>query len=87
MTNSIDTVPPLPYQLWKPHEGAGADRSWTWSAVPAGNTGSPMWDTIYVLVAALVGAIIVLTDFQSGQHAADATAGPSSQAPGYGPPK
>ena len=42
---------------------------------------------IYVLVAALVGAIIVLTDFQGGQNAADAAAGPSSQAPGYGPPK
>ncbi len=42
---------------------------------------------IYVLVAALVGATIVLTDFQDGQHAADAAAGPSSQAPGYGHPK
>ena len=42
---------------------------------------------IYVLVAALVGATIVLTDFQDGQHAADAAANPSSQAPGYGPPK
>ncbi|SVD80254.1 uncharacterized protein METZ01_LOCUS433108 [marine metagenome] len=42
---------------------------------------------IYVLVASLVGATIVLTDFQDGQHAADAKGGPSSQAPGYGPPK
>ena len=42
---------------------------------------------IYVLVAALVVTIIILTDLQGGRHAADVAATPASQAPGYGPPK
>ena len=42
---------------------------------------------IYVLVVALVVSILILTEFQGGQHTLDAAAGPSSRAPGYSPPR